>query len=99
MTANMYRVGGKEELYNIITEVLNSRAGYSIRCCVRIDILFVNEEELLARAFQLFLLFQTSDCCTETNYQPLKLLRWCLVMSRFTVLRNYFTIRYGNTAW
>lgn len=38
MTANMYRVGGKKEIYNIITQVLNSRAGYSISCCVRIDI-------------------------------------------------------------
>ena len=51
MTANMYRVGGKEELYRIIIEVLNSRAGCSIRCCVRIDILFVNKEELLVQAF------------------------------------------------
>jgi hypothetical protein len=47
----MYRGVGKKELYNITTEVLNSRAGSSIRCCVRIDILFVDKGELLVQAF------------------------------------------------
>jgi hypothetical protein len=51
MTANMYRVGGKKEIYNIITQVLNSRAGYSISCCVRIDIFVGCYDEVLVLAF------------------------------------------------
>lgn len=74
MTANMYRVGGKKEIYNIITQVLNSRAGYSISCCVRIDIFVGSYDEVLVEAFQLFLLFQMSDYFTAVNAQQFNLL-------------------------